>query len=502
MYSAACGQIKGIKFYFYQQMSENKPVIQLPVKEMKAIAQLVPALLFLLLAGAVLFYKERMLFIDSPHVLFRVVNDGRLHIEEHRIGSFITQMFPLLFSKLGIPFRMLVVLYSASFYIFYGTVALLLVYKFKNYGLAILFGLYFTLFVSDTYYWPNNEVHQGITWLFLAFALNAYFVERSKPLLIGIMIFAATFALAIWTHPLVMIVAVYLWVAARLRKEEWPYSMVQTIVFSLLLLTISYLKFRQGNEHGYDATKIELVTKIQLPGIGEILQSPVIKYFFEGCLNNYWLFIAIFAAGLFYAIRQGKYLFSAFTVLCAMGYLLLLGIVFKDVNTNRFYIESEYMPLAIICSAPFVYYLLPKLNIRTGTLLITVIFCVRLLFIFQAHHKFSNRVAILDGMLNKMKEKNLTKIAIPEPVPFADSALIMNWGAPVESIILSKLKGDDPQRTFLFADPNLLTTALKTRNDTLIGCWEIWPKARINSTYFRPDWSAPYTTIGYTELMK
>jgi hypothetical protein len=268
------------------------------------------------------------------------------------------------------------------------------------------------------------------------------------------------------------------------------------------LLTIAYLKFEQGNEHGYDATKIDLVTKTQLPGLSEIFQYPVIRYFFEGCMSNYWLFIPVLIGGLFFAIGQKNYVFSVFTVLYATGYLLLLGIVFKDVNTNRFYIESEYMPLAIICCTPFVFYLLPKLTIKTGSFIVALIFCIRIVFIFQAHHKFSDRVTILDGMLNKMKEKNLTKIVIPEPVPFADSALIMNWGAPVESIILSKLKGDDPQRTFIFADANLQSAALRAGADTMVGCWEIWPKARINGKYFRPDWSAPYTTISYTELMK
>src|SRR4051794_37162116 len=87
-------------------------------KGLRAAAYVCVLIACALLLGAVYYYKERMLFIDAPHVFFRVVNDGRFHIEEHRYGSFITQLFPLIGAKLHLPLRPLLILYSASFYLF------------------------------------------------------------------------------------------------------------------------------------------------------------------------------------------------------------------------------------------------------------------------------------------------------------------------------------------------------------------------------------------------
>src|SRR4051812_35045042 len=108
---------------------------------LRSAGAVVPVLLAMLLAGSIVFYKERMLFIDAPHVLWRIINDGKLMLSDFRYGSFISQVFPLFGSKMHLPLRWLTLLYSCGFYVFYLAVGLLLVYKFRNYALAVLFGL-------------------------------------------------------------------------------------------------------------------------------------------------------------------------------------------------------------------------------------------------------------------------------------------------------------------------------------------------------------------------
>ncbi len=468
--------------------------------KLRTIALFIPALIAILLAGAVLFYKERMLFIDAPHILFRIINDGRLHIEEFRIGSFITQMFPLFCSKLHLPFKLLVVLYSASFYLFYLSAAALLVYKFRNYALAILYGLYLTLLVSDTYYWPNNEVHQGVAWLMLAFASSFYFSPRNK--LVVILSFTVLFGLAIWTHPLVMFVAIYLWFFMLLSMSFYPFSKWQAFILTIILLTLSFLKFYQGSRHGYDNSKIEVVTHFDLQNIKDVLTSPMLRSFLKSCITDYWIFTLLFVAGLAALVRSRKYLLLAFTVGYAAGYLLLVCIVFRDVAPNLFYIESEYMPLTFICCAPFVYFLLPTLKTRLGLTIILLIFAVRIGYIYAASGTFTSRVEMVAAVNEKMKEKGLSKVIIPEPVPEINNALLTNWGAPVESIIFSKLKEEEPQRTFIFLDPGLLPGVRNMGRDTLLGCWQKWPTSQVNTYYFQPDTGAAYVVMNYADLMK
>ena len=489
-------------FTFTLSMFDKDQPILRQNDALKTAALVIPALLVFLLAGAVIYYKQRMLFIDAPHVFFRIVNDGRLHIEEHRIGSFITQMVPLYGSKLHIPFRFLLLTYSASFYLFYLAVVLLLVFKYHNYGLAILFGLYLTLFVSDTYYWPNNEVHQGIAWLVLAFAINFFVVSKKWPFVFSVLLFAASFYLALWTHPLVMLVAVYLWFFFRVEKTYWPYTRLESFVYTGILLLLACIKYCQGMNHGYDSTKIEVVTAFRPAKISTVFSSPQFHFFIKNCLANYWLFPILFVAGLVGLLKEKKYFLTLWTVIFALGYLILVCITFWNLDSGRFYIESEYAPLAIIGCAPFVYYVLPKINKRAAVIVVLLVCCIRLGYIYQAAIPFTNRVAIMDNMLNKMKEKNLTKVIIPEPVPGIDSALVMNWGAPVESIFLSKLKGDVPQRTFIFLSPDIIRSVAGIGKDTLLGCWEQRTVKTMNTYYFQADTASGYRVMSYTSLME
>ena len=468
---------------------------------MNAVGVVVVVTLCLLLSGSILYFKERMLFIDGPHLLFRIINDQVLQITEFRYGSFISQLFPLLGSKMHVSLGGLMILYSASFYLFYTLVVVLLVFLFRNYGLAVLFGLYLTLFVSDTYFWPNNEIHQGIGWLMLSLGINFHFAQKKWPSFVILPLFAGSIYLAIWTHPLVMMAAIYLWVFLWLRAEKWPFSKMQAVLITLIILVTAYLKFHQGLHHGYDNGKIETVTKLDPSRLKTILASPQLVYFAKSCVSNYWLFVCIFIAGMAALIKERKFAILAWTVLFSVGYLVLICITYWDLKSERFYVESEYAPLSIICSAPFVYYLLPKLKVTVGMAIVSLIFVIRIGYMCAALPAFHNRVFAMEGILAKMKEKHLTKVIIAEPAARIDSILIMNWGAPVESILLSHLHGDKPQRTFVFMNADQMKYATASK-DTLLGCWEKRSNNHINREYFQMDTSATYEVMSYEELVK
>lgn len=156
------------------------------------------------------------------------------------------------------------------------------------------------------------------------------------------------------------------------------------------------------------------------------------------------------------------------------------------------------MPLVIICCAPFVYYLLPRLIVRSWQLTVVAlvfIYVVRLAAIYSASTPYTNRVAIMERINEQMAQQHITKAIIPEPVPYLDSALIMNWGAPVESIYISKLKGESPQRTFIFMPMSEVKAADTVAKDTLLGCFEKRAASRINAYYFQLD-----TSVGYVVM--
>jgi hypothetical protein len=463
------------------------PVNTMP--QMRRFAQVALAMQIVLLALALVFYKERMLFLDAPHVLFRIINQQHLQIAEHRYGSFITQMVPLAGMWLHLPLKWLMIIYSASFNLFFLAAGLLCYSKFKRYDLVLLLALYNTLFVTDTFYWTNNEVHQGIAWLVIAFAV---FNNQGRPQLYGLQltISALLFALAIWTHPLVMLPALFLWFFTLLKKDA-PVNNIN-IAASVLLLVLAYAKFYQGQHHGYDSGKIELVTELKGDKIKHLLSSPQLKMFVHGCVTRYWLFVVLACAGLASLLKRRAYLLTTYTAICAAGYLVLLFITYWEVDGLRFYMESEYMPLTLIACAPFVYYTLPTLKTQQGLVLLTLVFAIKTGYILYSAEPFRQRLALLEAYNSKMRQKQVTKLVTTHTDAATNQQLLMSWGTPVESMMLSQLQGERPQRTFIIEDSQQLKTFYTASRDTMLGCFEKVAAKDINARYFLLDTTSVY----------
>lgn len=460
------------------------------VPQMRRFAQAALGVQLVLLVLAVVYYKERMLFLDAPHVLFRIVNQQHLQIAEHRYGSFITQIVPLAGTWLHLPLQWLMILYSASFNLFFLAAGALCYRKFKRYDLTILLALYNTLFVTDTFYWTNNEVHQGIAWLMIAYATSDI-LAQGKVQWVRLLISAVLFALAIWTHPLVMLPALFLWFFHILAGRT-PVNKL-TVGASIVLLALAYAKFYQGQHHGYDSGKIELVTELKGDKVKHLFSSPQLKMFVKGCITRYWLFVGLAVAGIISLVKRRAYVLTGYTLICLGGYLLLLIITYWEVDNLRFYMESEYMPLTLIACAPFVYYTLPALKKQQGVALLTLVFAIKLGYIIYAAAPFKERLALLQGFNTEMKNKGITKMIGAHIDGNTNQKLLMNWGMPVESMMLSQLKGERPQRTIIIEDSQQLKTFYTNSRDTMLGCFEKIATSSMNARYFLLDTTSVYT---------
>ncbi len=466
---------------------------------LRKAAQITIGLLAVMLIGIICYYREAMLFSDCAHNLFRIIDHNRVEIEASRWGIGISQAFPLVCARLHLPLKVIMAAYAGSFYVLYLLIALLLVYRYRNYGLAVLLGLYVTLLVSDSYYYLNNE---GIALLFLVFALNYEMAIRKRPVGLIYLVFIPTFYFAVWTHPLVMMPAIYLWFFFMADKDSWPYSRPHTIMFTVILFVLCLWKFYEGMHHGYDSTKLESLTTFDINKVFRIYEAPQFHFLLRSFVQNYWICSLLFLAGLVALVRERRYWLAFITVGSALAYFVLLCITYWDTESRRFYMEVEYMPLSVITSAPFVYFILPKMSVRAGVVSVVLIFLVRLGYMHHSVAPFRERLELLTSMYEKMKEKGYTKVVLTDMPPDAGKKLIMTWGAPVESMLLSKLQGDVPQRTFIFMDAGQMTGYRQGDKITMIGCWELWTPEKLNSYYFKLDTSRTYQTISYSGLMR
>ncbi len=466
----------------------NSPLLP---RTSKNINILILALFLILMAGAIVYVQERMLFCDASYISFYILNLDRFYISENRYGSFITQMFPLIAGKLQLPLSWVTLLYSISFNLFYLTVAALVMFRFKNTLLALLMSFYYILFVTDTYFWTNNEIHQAVGWMFLFFAFVLHFKKHPYNWWLHVLFFIVLAVLAIYTHPLILLVLPLLWFFFISDKDSRPYNLPQLAILSLLIIGIFGVKFLMMKEGSYDKGKIPGLT---LQGILRTFTSPMAGIFVKKLITHYYFVPILFIWGMYSAFRRKKFLQMAGVSAFMLGYFIAMCLTFD--SFIPFYHESECMPFSIIAAAPFVYYTLPRLKPATATIVIAVIFTIRLISIGAAGEKFTERKNWLYATLGEMKEQRITKGYIYTGDPATDNLIQMPWGLPTESMIASALQGDRPCLTFFADTPEKVAErAGQVGNWGMVASFGIHDLQFLNNRYFVIDTSSSYQQI-------
>lgn len=464
--------------------------------------------LVLLLILAIVFYRERI-FTDSSFIAMNIINYGNLQIQCERYGSFITQIFPLIAVKLHLPLKTLLTAYSASFNIFYLGTALFLYFRLKDYPLVILMGLYYTLHVTQTYFWTNNELQQAVCWMFLTFAALKYMANRPVTKLPFVqhlttfLVFSTLALLSIFTHPATIFPFMFLWVYYWVEHKEKPFSTKWVFLYLGVIITICAFKFFFISSNSYDNSVSTPLRKISLIDLLHAFTSGTADYFWKSISTTNWLLPVFFIISLIVLFRQKKYLLASWVLVASVGYFVILCVTFTvDVV---FYLESEFMPMTIFGATAFVYYVLPRIKReRTIVLVLTGIFLIRAGFILYASKKFTARVGKMEEVMSYMKQENINKmILLREDDRFEHESMNTGWGMAYESLMHSKLKGDSVTATFIYLfQGEIDNLPIQDSLRDIRTPWSVTRKTDWNPEYFRTDSLQPYLIKKYEEVFQ
>jgi len=454
------------------------------------------SVIFILTIGAALTYRERMFFIDPAWVTFNIINTKSFSISEHRYGAFITQLFPLAGTYMGLSLKTILMLYALSFYLFYTTVALLTGTVFKQPWLSILLALYLTLFVSDVYYWPNNEVHQGIAWMCLFLGYYLYLnrkVSRKKPWHYTLLIILAS--LAISCHLLITLPLIFLWIF--IHKTHPIRDLIRNryvITVSTIIVLLIALRYFMSSSGWYDSVKLSGINTISLHRIRYLLHTGQAKSFGALLISNYWLAILVFAGSCLALLRNRDYLGLAVLLLFTGGYFSLVCLTFPDGYDRglRFYMESEWMAWSVIISYPLMNQLLKTRTIHLPAILL-LIFSVRLLYIFDSFDYFHARYNRLASAVRALQSANINKGFMYKDETVSKNMFIMDWGLPVESLLLSGIQEQVPHTTFKVVHD--YQTRRLSSTDSFYSSFSIQPITQLNKRYFTIDTTQHYRIL-------
>lgn len=453
-------------------------------------------ILALLLAGSLYYFRQRMLFADGAFMTFNLLNEGRLLIQEHRYGAFVTQAIPLLGAWLHLPLSVLLLLYSASFQVLYLAVGLLLLYRLRQPALAVLLVCYLTVFASDVFFWPNNEVHQGVAWMLLSLGILLRPITRTW---LQYLLFTATAFLALFSHFLVALPFLYL-----LLYFLADGRLLHLGRFGKLLLLAGFaalfgFKYWLGLQGWYDGPKLEGVKQLSAERIIHAFQSGQLQSMGPRVLTDYWWALVLLLGGLVALIFARKWVQLLLTIFFVLLTVVLLATVYPDAfdRSLLFYMESEWMVLGLIAAAPFVLEVLPRLQRMQVALFVLLLGATRLWSMEQSAGLFTRRMETIQSINRQLHQQGIHKALVVKDVPAAP-LFLAEWGVPVESLLSSRLDGHQPQVTFRLVEagetPISGTDSFQTSFRTL-------HQRALNGYYFQTDTTQGYKVVRLSELV-
>lgn len=458
--------------------------------------------LLLLSIGSLLWYKERMLFIDPAWIVYQNINTGHLNIAEHRYGAVLTQMVPLLGSWLNLSLKTILIAYSVSFYVFYMAVAFIVGYGYRQYWLVILMACYFTFFVSDVYFWPNNEVHQGVAWMILFIGTFLHYYQKGRFSIPVLLLLPVLAFLAVFSHFIVIIPLSYLWFYYLLEnRKKINRKSVIPILLALLGITVLFsVKYWLGTSHSwYDVGKLEPLRKMGFDTIITSFSNGHALSMYPRLLNNYWVVVLVLIASVTALLMARKYMQLALVLAYTFGYFSLICLTYPEPfgRDRLFYIESEWMALAIVIGTPFVLQVIPRLNYKITGIIVAGIFLVRLCYIANAYALFHQRVTCLEQITDYLKEQHISKAVVHLSAQRSNDLFIYSWGLPVETVMMSKLKSYSPGITFKVVEEEI---SQLPQPDSFYSCFNVLPVKELDKRYFNVDTNSQYVILTEQQL--
>jgi len=442
-------------------------------------------LALLVLAG--LFYKERAFFSDNAYVVFNLLKDGHLRIYHFRFIEIFAESFSLLAMKLHASLSTILFLYGVSFSLFQFACYLVCGLWLRQYAAGLVLLLVNILFISDSFYWSISELPQAIS---LLFVLYAYIMSRQER---GKIVFYAVCSILIITmafaHLLVFFPLVYASFFFYLHREQLLSRKILWVIPAayIIAVVLKTIFFREEYEqHSLGGLK-HFITLF--PGY---FSTYSFQRFFAN-LGGKFIWITLLTAGIisFYIARR-EWRQAGLFLVAMCGYIMLANVSFPDADTNDFYIENMYYPLAVFMALPFVFDLLPVLIQRKQA--IPVLLLITLMGIVRIWHTHTPYTARLQWQRNFMKE-NAGKKLLTDASKVPMDTVMMTWATPYEFALLSSAETGHTE-CFTIADTAENLRWAMGEQKKIVTQWGNIDYRELPAQYFHfPDTVSPYVLV-------
>ena len=388
------------------------------------------------------FYKERTILFDTSYQLFSILLNNDISIQSSRFGAAVTQVWPLLASRIGLSLATVTALYSLSFFLFYFVAFLITYFVIKNRPLAYVILLFNTIMMAYGFFWIQCELIQGIVFTLMFMALVEKILQKeSIPLWFYPLAVFALFTMAFF-HPLLPVVVMFCFGYFFLHYRKKP--------FLLSLTAIGLIAAYKTRSFFLDATYDSKMTSGALNNLKELfpnyLEIRSNDLLGRWIVSHYQVVLVLFVAIIIFYIKHKKFKKLALFLTFIIGYLFLINITYWY-GAPQYHLESHYQAISVFLAIPLVYEIFPKLKKKTQNSILALIALICFVRVFAVAGEYTERLAFYRKNLQETEGAKVLVLSASLP----RDLLKDTWGLPFEMWLLSTIEGGET-RCFAISD--------------------------------------------------
>ncbi len=399
-----------------------------------------------LLVVTLIYFKERVLYVDSAFYAFNFINNEFPAAEHSRYSLYIYQLIPWIALKLGFPISIVLRLYSFS-HVFIHALFFLILIKLKQPKLAILVTIIQFISYRECFFLTVNETALSLSFTLLYIGIINSF--KNAPVIISFTVLFLCVLFSFYSHPMSIVVisfAIGYFIVDNFENKT-KFNLKSNLSIAVLAFLLAFIVKKLFSEStGYENNLYDQLKNFKAI-VGNINNIYPTHFFFDSFkwqsyfMKMYWIPSIVFVVMIGYYALKKQWLKLIYYFLSVLGLWILTAIIFNQGDGNIF-MEKNFTPWVFITLLPLFFVFDDTWMNKHGFYA-----CVLLLFIgLYSFYGISNylpifqkRVYLLDELITIKNPNSQPKLLVHDST-INHEEWLGTWALPYESILLSKIK--------------------------------------------------------------
>ncbi|TVR79835.1 MAG: hypothetical protein EA409_08895 [Saprospirales bacterium] len=336
--------------------------------------------------------------------------------------------------------------------------------------------------VSDTFFWIQSELPQGLAVMFLYYGLllkkgNNPTFETLRNCFSLILLFVLVFA-----HPLLIFPVVFLGLYFS-YSNGWT---SRVSVYTAAFLGMSVLK-TLFIKTGYDSQAMSGLRNFKR-FFPDYFSLNTQTDFLWWLLTDYYLLALGFGLLVYLLLKYKKTIPLFFYLTFFLAYSFLINVSYASTGAEKFYLENMYLPLGVMTLIPLVDLLSAKrMFAKHLVIAIALIFALRIGAIISRSEFYCDRVQYLLELIEDQRAAGQDKTILPESEVNMD-LIMLSWGSSYEVWLLSTMDGSSTHSMLIVNDPETFVQSRDLGNSNVFfTLWATYYYDHLPPNYFNFD---------------